>query len=99
MNSVSPVYTEAEIDGERVISIDQPEYYPVIALRVTFQDQDEKPIGVSTCVRFRFSDKEREAISKGADLIIGQPHHSFLMPLSLQLAMPESYPISEKELV
>ena len=43
-------------------------------------------------VRFRFSEKDRELIAKGADLILGQPHNGSMMPMSVQLAMPGEYP-------
>ena len=75
MNSVSPVLTEAEIPAEQVIALGQEEYYPIIVCRVTFQDKDGEPKSVASLTRFRFSDKEREAIAKGADLILSQPHH------------------------
>ena len=93
MNSVSPVMTEAEIPAEQVIALGQEEYYPIIVCRVTFQDKDGEPKSVASLTRFRFSDKEREAIGKGADLILSQPHHGSLMPIGLQLAMPDQYPL------
>ena len=92
MNSVSPVYTENEVEGERVIALDQPEYYPIIVLRVTFTDKDEVEISKASLTRFRFTESERKAIAAGADLVIGQPHHQAMMPISLQLAMPNEYP-------
>jgi hypothetical protein len=45
--------------------------------------------------RFRFTDKERELIVAGADLLLGQPHHGAMMPVSLELAMPGEYPVQE----
>ena len=30
--------------------------------------------------------------AQGADLILGQPHHGSMMPMSTQLAMPGEYP-------
>ena len=93
MNSVSPVMTEAEIPAEQVIALGQEEYYPIIVCRVTFQDKDGEPKSVASLTRFRFSDKEREAIAKGADLILSQPHHQSMMPIGLQLAMPDQYPL------
>jgi hypothetical protein len=35
-------------------------------------------------------------IAAGADLVLGQPHHGPMMPVSLQLAMPGEYPVEEK---
>ena len=96
MNSVSPVLTEHEVEAEQVIALDQPQYYPIISLRVTFNDKDGNPNGVATLTRFRFSDKDRDAIAAGADLILSQPHHGPLMPIGLQLAMPNEYPLEEK---
>jgi hypothetical protein len=97
MNSVSPVLTETEVEAERVIALDQPEYYPFISLRVTYTDKDGNPESGATLTRFRFSDKDREAIAAGADLILSQPHHGPLMPIGLQLAMPNRYPILEEK--
>ena len=96
MNSVSPVLTESEVEAEQVIALDQPQYYPIISLRVTFNDKDGDEKSVATMTRFRFSDKERDAIAAGADLILSQPHHGPLMPIGLQLAMPNEYPLEEK---
>lgn len=87
MNSVSPVFTELEVECEQVIALGQDQYYPVITARIKY------PSGqVASVIRFRFSDKERTAITAGADLLISQPHHSSLMPVGLQLAMPDEYP-------
>lgn len=96
MNSVSPVLTEHEVEAEQVIALDQPQYYPIISLRVTFNDKDGNPNGVATLTRFRFSDKDRDAIADGADLLLSQPHHGPLMPIGLQLAMPNEYPLEIK---
>ena len=95
MNSVSPVLTEHEVEAEQVIALDQPQYYPIISLRVTFNDKDGDEKSVATMTRFRFSDKDRDAIAAGADLILSQPHHGPLMPIGLQLAMANQYPIPE----
>ena len=96
MNSVSPVLTESEIPAEQMIALGQEEYYPIIVCRVTFQDKDGEPKSVASLTRFRFSDKEREAIANGADLILSQPHHGPMMPIGLQLAMPDQYPLEDK---
>jgi hypothetical protein len=93
MNSISPVLTEYEVEAEQVIALDQPQYYPIISLRVTFNDKDGDEKSVATMTRFRFSDKDRDAIAAGADLILSQPHHGPLMPIGLQLAMPDRYPL------
>ena len=96
MNSISPVLTEYEVEAEQVIALDQPQYYPIISLRVTFNDKDGDEKSMATMTRFRFSDKDRDAIAAGADLILSQPHHGPLMPIGLQLAMPNEYPLEEK---
>ena len=96
MNSISPVLTEHEVEAEQIIALDQPQYYPIISLRVTFNDKDGDEKSVATMTRFRFSDKDRDAIAAGADLILSQPHHGPLMPIGLQLAMPNEYPLEEK---
>lgn len=90
MDSVSPVLTEREVEAEHVVALDQPQYFPVIVARVSFEEG-----GVASFTRFRFTAKEREAIAKGADLLISQPHHGPLMPIGLQLAMKDSYPVPE----
>jgi hypothetical protein len=87
MDSVSPVLTDREVESEQVIALGQEQYYPIIVCRVRFVD--ESPCSM---VRFRFTDEERELIARGADLIIGQPHHGSMMPMSTQLAMPGEYP-------
>ena len=85
--SVSPVFTEAEVPAEQVIALDQPEYLPIIVARITYSDGS--PASVT---RFRFSEAERAAIANGADLLISQLHHGPLMPIGLQLASPNTYP-------
>ena len=87
MDSVSPVLTEKEVEAEQVVALGQDGYYPIIVARILFEDKSP-----CSMVRFRFSDKERELIAQGADLILGQPHHRGMMPVSVQLAMPGEYP-------
>jgi hypothetical protein len=88
MDSVSPVWTEAEVEMERVIALDQPDYAPIVALPVRYSD------GLSgMSVRFRMSDDERKAIADGADLVIteltfGGP----FTPIALQLCKPNTGP-------
>jgi hypothetical protein len=88
VDSVSPVLTEAELHAEQVIALGQDQYYPIIVARVTYPDGSPDSL-----TRYRFTDKERELIAKGADLILGQPHHGSMMPVSLQLAMSGEYPV------
>lgn len=89
MDSVSPVLTDAEIESEQVVALGQDEYFPIIVARVKFPDDS-----LGSLTRFRFTAAERELIAAGADLILGQPHHGGMMPVSLQLAMPGEYPVS-----
>lgn len=90
MQSVSPVLTECEVDAEQVIALDQAEFLPIVVVRVRYADES-----VATLTRFRFSDDERRAIAEGSDLLLSQPHHGPLMPIGLQLAKPDSYPVPE----
>ena len=90
MNSVSPVLTENEVEAEQVIALGQEEYFPIIVARVIYPDKS-----VASLTRFRFTEREREAIAKGADLILSQPHHVSMMPVGLQLAMPNEYPLED----
>ena len=94
MNSISPVLTEQEVHTECVVALDKPEFYPIIIARVRFADDSPASI-----VRFKFSDKEKKAIAEGADLIITQPHLGPFMPLGMQLAFPNEYPLAEESLV
>ena len=91
MHSVSPVLTESEVEAEQVIALNQPEYYPIIVARVSWSDGS-----LSSFTRYRFSDKERQAIAAGADLLLSQPHHGPMMAIGLQLAMKDSYPLPEE---
>jgi hypothetical protein len=90
MDSISPVLTDAEVLAEQVVALGQDEFYPIVVARVIFEGG-----ALGSLVRFRFSDAERELIAAGADLILGQPHHGPMMPVSLQLAMPGEYPSNE----
>ena len=83
MYSISPVLTEVEVSAEQVVALGQEEYFPIIVARVIFEGGS-----IGSLVRFRFSDAECELIAAGADLILGQPQHGGMMPVSLELAMP-----------
>lgn len=91
MDSISPVLTEHEVPAEQVIALGQDEYFPIIVARILFEGKDGLT-SQSSLVRFRFTAAEREQIAAGADLILGQPHHGAMMPMSVQLAMPGEYP-------
>ncbi len=87
MDSISPVLTDAEVSAEQVIALGQKEFFPIVVARIVFEDGS-----IGSLTRFRFTAAERELIAAGADLILGQPHHGPMMPVSLQLAMPGEYP-------
>ena len=88
MQSVSPVWTEKEVEIERVIALDQPEYAPIIVLPVRFSDGFS---GLS--VRFRLTDEERKALADGDDLIITEMSFGGpFTPLSMQICRPDTNP-------
>ena len=90
MNSISPVLTESEVSSEHIVALGQDNYYPVVVARIVY------PSGqIASLTRFRFSDRERAAIANGADLILSQPHHHAMMPIGLQFAMPNEYPMED----
>jgi hypothetical protein len=88
VDSVSPVLTTVEVPSEQVIALGQDEFYLIVVARVVYGDKS-----VGSLTRYRFTAAERELVLKGADLILGQPHHGSMMPISLQLAMPGEYPV------
>jgi hypothetical protein len=93
MDSVSPVLTELEVETEQVIALDQPEFNPIIVARIQYLGvADFSSVVNVSLTRYRFTAAERALIAAGADLILGQPHHSGMMSISLQLAMPGEYP-------
>jgi hypothetical protein len=87
MDSISPVLTDAEVPAEQVVALGQEDFYPIVVCRVIHPGGE-----LDSYTRFRFTAAERELIAAGADLILGQPHHGGMMPVSLQLAMPGEYP-------
>lgn len=93
MDSVSPVWSEQEVDIERVIALDQEQYQPIIVLPVRYTDRSS---GLS--VRFRLTDEERSAIAKGDDLVIteltfGGP----FTPLHMHVCRPNHSPFDPIE--
>lgn len=87
MDSVSPVLTDQEVNCEQVVALGQEQYYPIITARIFYADKTPGSV-----VRYRLSEVERKIISDGADILITQPHHGQMMPISVQLAMPGEYP-------
>ena len=93
MDSVSPVWTEAEIDKERIIALYQPEYLPIAILPIQFTDGT---LGQS--VRFRLTDKERRAIADGADIVITElTFGRQFTPLLTHVCMPGKGPFGWNE--
>jgi hypothetical protein len=93
MDSVSPVWSEQEVEIERVIALDQEQYQPIIVLPVRYTDRSS---GLS--VRFRLNDEERAAIAKGCDLVIteltfGGP----FTPLNMHVCRPNHSPFDPIE--
>lgn len=88
MQSVSPVWTEDEVELERVIALDQPQYIPIIVLPVRYSD------GISgMVVRFRLSDEDRKAIADGADLMVSElTFGNPFTPISIQCLHPDERP-------
>jgi hypothetical protein len=88
MQSVSPVWTDAEVEIERVIALDQPQYQPIIILPVRYSDGTS---GLS--VRFRLSDEERAAIAAGEDLVITElTFGGSFTPLNVMVCKPNESP-------
>jgi len=82
------VITESEVHAEQVIALEQAHIYePIIVARIMCLDGS-----IWSATRFRFTEDERAKIAAGADLILSQPHHGSMMPVALQLAMPDQYP-------
>lgn len=95
MNSVSPVYSEKEVEYEKVIALDQPEYEPIIVLPINFIGKERIPSPHMIAVRFRFSPEERAKIAQGADILIGElVYGNLFTPISTQIVMPNESPES-----
>lgn len=103
MQSVSPVFTEEEVQFEREIAKNNPEYLAVIGLPVTLQivDRDDPTKTKSVpdwaiAIRFRLSDEERAAVAAGLDLVVTQlTFGKKLAPMNLQLCLPATKPLFE----
>jgi hypothetical protein len=100
MQSVSPVFTDNEVQWEHPIAKNQPEYLEVIGLPVSLQivDKVSKQIRIlskwGTAIRFRLSDEERAAIAAGHDLVVTQLNfNNPITPLNLQILPDRTAPI------
>lgn len=100
MESVSPVFTEAEVQFEQKIAEHQEEYAMVIGLPVTLQLVDREsgkrtlvnPWGMS--FRFRLSGEERAAVASGKDLILTQLNFGKpVTPMNIQFCGPGEKPV------
>ena len=101
MQSVSPVFTEEEVQFERVIALDQPQYQPVVALHMNMNVRVHPETGETEllenfmmAIRMRLTDDERKAIADGADLIVtelnwGKP----FTPINIQVCQPGERPL------
>jgi hypothetical protein len=88
MDSVSPVWTEEQVEIERVIALDQSQYLPIVVLPVLYTDGI---LGLS--VRFRLSDEERRAIAQGADVVVTElTFGADFTPLDISVCMPNERP-------
>jgi hypothetical protein len=87
MDSVSPVWSEDHVPAERVIALDQEEYFPIIVLPILYGDGTH-----AMAVRFRLSDQERSAIAGGGDIVITELVHGGFTPISIQICAPGTRP-------
>ena len=102
MQSVTPVFGPEELQYEKVIALDQPEYSPLIIVPIdlhipagTLPGQTEPIVKANhgMSVRFRFSEAEREKITAGADLLITElVFGAKFTPLNFQIVMPDERP-------
>lgn len=92
MDSVSPVWTEEQVGIERVISLDQEQYLPIVVLPVLYSD------GITgLSVRFRLSDEERKAVAEGADIVVTELNFgAAFTPLDMKVCMPNEGPYTER---
>jgi len=99
MISVTPVLTRRELECEQIVGLAQEisGESNVRAINVA-RIATEKGHRI-TFARFLLTDKERELITKGADLIISQPHIGAWQAIGLQIAFPGEYPFPEGDLV
>lgn len=88
MQSVSPVWTDADVENERIVALDQAEYVPLVVLPFKYGDGT-----IAASVRFRLTDEERKALAEGGDLIVteltfGNP----FTPIDLKICGPDKAP-------
>ena len=89
MDSVSPVFTEAEVSSEVVIALDQPQFIPIVTLPLHVQMGEAILMDYMRAVRFRLNDEERAMIAGGADLVITEVTCSEpFTPINIQICKP-----------
>jgi hypothetical protein len=100
MRSVSPVFTPEDAHLEYEIAKNQPEYEPVIGLKVTLQviDPDTNKTKEfrdwAIAMRFRLTEEERAAIAAGHDLVVTQlVFGKSLSPMNFQLCAANEKPV------
>jgi hypothetical protein len=101
MQSVSPVFTDEEVQFEREIAKNQPQYSSVIGLPVTLrivdqnnptQFKDVPDWGIA--IRFRLSPEERAQVAAGLDLVVTQlTFGKQLSPMNFQFCPAKTKPV------
>lgn len=90
MTPVSPVMPGSEAI-EIVLGKNQKQYIPLPAV---YLEMDCRPM----VTRWRFSDEEREAIARGADLVTQQlTFKENFQPINYQVVMPNECPVLVEE--
>ena len=87
MDSVSPVFTENEIESEQIIALDQKQYFPLVTLPIVFDNGQP-----ARSVRFRLNEAERQAIAAGADFVITELVFGDYAPIMLDVCPPDRPP-------
>lgn len=100
MQSISPVFTEAEVSFEQKVPEHQEEYFTIVGLPVTLGLVDREtrktsivnPWGMS--FRFQLSEEERAAVAAGKDLILTQLNFGNpVTPMNVQFCAKNEKPI------
>lgn len=103
MQSVSPVFTDEEVQFEREIAKNQPEYLTVIGLPVTLQILDREDPNKTQLVenwaisiRLRLTPEERAKVAAGLDLVVTQlTFGKDLAPMNFQFCPAKTKPVFE----
>lgn len=92
MISVSPVMQGSE-DIEVVLGKNQPQYRPLPAVYLD-------TVSCAMVTRWRLSEEEREAISRGADVVLQQlTFRNPFQPVNMQIVMPDQDPVLVEEVL